>query len=181
MTAAAAFTVGHPLCAGGTARLATDPRRQVPGDVVAANILGDARRANYEAVPRVVYTDPQAAAFGVSVDRFGATVPLAQVPKTATFTRAYAEQNGFLTLLSDGERLTGAYALGARGGRVAATGHARDPGACPARRPGRHHPAVPDVLGDLRGGVEDAAGRDGGALQESRRGSLHGDLTRRPR
>ena len=31
--------------------------------------------------------------------------------KTATYTHAYAEAGGFLTLLSDGERLTGAYAL----------------------------------------------------------------------
>ena len=29
---------------------------------------------------------------------------------------AYAESNGFLTLLSDGERLTGAYALGPEAG-----------------------------------------------------------------
>jgi pyruvate/2-oxoglutarate dehydrogenase complex dihydrolipoamide dehydrogenase (E3) component len=86
------------------------------GDVVAANILGDPRKANYEAIPRVVYTDPQAAAVGASVDRFSATAPLAQVPKTATYTRAYSEQNGFLTLLSDGERLTGAYALGPEAG-----------------------------------------------------------------
>jgi dihydrolipoamide dehydrogenase len=43
-------------------------------------------------------------------------VPLAEVPKTATYTRAYAEQGGFLTLLSDGERLTGAYALGPEAG-----------------------------------------------------------------
>jgi dihydrolipoamide dehydrogenase len=34
------------------------------------------------------------------------------VPKTATYTHAYAESNGFMTLLSDGKRLTGAYALG---------------------------------------------------------------------
>ena len=36
--------------------------------------------------------------------------------RTATYTRAYAESNGFLTLLSDGERLTGAYALGPEAG-----------------------------------------------------------------
>jgi pyruvate/2-oxoglutarate dehydrogenase complex dihydrolipoamide dehydrogenase (E3) component len=37
---------------------------------------------------------------------------VSEVAKTATYTRAYAKSNGFLTLLSDGERLTGAYALG---------------------------------------------------------------------
>jgi pyruvate/2-oxoglutarate dehydrogenase complex dihydrolipoamide dehydrogenase (E3) component len=86
------------------------------GDVVAANILGDPRKADYEAVPRVVYTDPQAASVGAGAGRFSAMVPLSDVPKTATYTRAYAEQNGFLTLLSDGERLTGAYALGPEAG-----------------------------------------------------------------
>jgi dihydrolipoamide dehydrogenase len=86
------------------------------GDVVAANILGEPRRANYEAVPRVVYTDPQAAAVGADAGRFSATVPVSEVAKTATYTRAYAEKNGFLTLLSDGERLTGAYALGPEAG-----------------------------------------------------------------
>ena len=38
------------------------------------------------------------------------------VPKTATYTRAYDERPGFLTLVSDGERLTGAYALGPEAG-----------------------------------------------------------------
>jgi dihydrolipoamide dehydrogenase len=41
---------------------------------------------------------------------------VSDVPKTATYTRAYADDNGFLTLISDGDRLTGAYALGAEAG-----------------------------------------------------------------
>jgi pyruvate/2-oxoglutarate dehydrogenase complex dihydrolipoamide dehydrogenase (E3) component len=86
------------------------------GEVVAANILGKPRQANYEAVPRVVYTDPQAAAVGASAGQFSAMVPLSDVAKTATYTHAYADDKGFLTLLSDGERLTGAYALGPEAG-----------------------------------------------------------------
>jgi pyruvate/2-oxoglutarate dehydrogenase complex dihydrolipoamide dehydrogenase (E3) component len=87
------------------------------GEVVAANILGEPRAAGYEAVPRVTYTDPQAAAVGGAADaRFSATAPVSEVAKTATYTRAYADSNGFLTLLSDGERLTGAYALGPEAG-----------------------------------------------------------------
>ena len=86
------------------------------GRVVAANILGDAREANYDAVPRVTYTDPQAAAAGATEASFSATAPVSEVAKTATYTRAYAKSNGFLTLLSDGERLTGAYALGPEAG-----------------------------------------------------------------
>jgi pyruvate/2-oxoglutarate dehydrogenase complex dihydrolipoamide dehydrogenase (E3) component len=86
------------------------------GEVVAANIPGEPRKANYEAVPRVVYTDPQAAAVGASAGRFSAMVPLSEVAKTATYTRAHADSSGFLTLLSDGERLTGAYALGPEAG-----------------------------------------------------------------
>jgi pyruvate/2-oxoglutarate dehydrogenase complex dihydrolipoamide dehydrogenase (E3) component len=86
------------------------------GEVVATNILGEPRKANYEAVPRVTYTDPQAAAVGAAAGRFGAMVPVRDLPKTATYTRAYADSNGFMTLLSDGERLTGAYALGPEAG-----------------------------------------------------------------
>jgi dihydrolipoamide dehydrogenase len=86
------------------------------GDVVAANIAGDPRPANYEAVPRVTYTNPQAASVGAVEAPYNATVPVSEVPKTATYTHAYAESTGFLTLLSDGERLTGAYALGPEAG-----------------------------------------------------------------
>jgi dihydrolipoamide dehydrogenase len=86
------------------------------GRVVAANLLGEPREANYDAVPRAVYTDPQAAAVGATEAPFSATAPVSEVSKTATYTHAYAESNGFLTLLSDGERLTGAYALGPEAG-----------------------------------------------------------------
>ena len=89
------------------------------GRIVAANILGTPREADYTAVPRVVYTDPQAASVGATdapAARFSATAPISEVAKTAAHTRAYAEANGFLTLLSDGEVITGAYALGPEAG-----------------------------------------------------------------
>jgi pyruvate/2-oxoglutarate dehydrogenase complex dihydrolipoamide dehydrogenase (E3) component len=86
------------------------------GRVVAANILGEPREANYEAVPRVTYTDPQAAASGATEAEFSGTALVSEVAKTATYTRAYAESTGFLTVLSDGARLTGAYALGPEAG-----------------------------------------------------------------
>jgi pyruvate/2-oxoglutarate dehydrogenase complex dihydrolipoamide dehydrogenase (E3) component len=86
------------------------------GRIAAANILGGEREANYEAVPRVVFTDPQAAAVGDAEGAVTVTTPLAEVPRTATYTRAYADRPGFMTLVSDGERLTGAYALGPEAG-----------------------------------------------------------------
>jgi pyruvate/2-oxoglutarate dehydrogenase complex dihydrolipoamide dehydrogenase (E3) component len=86
------------------------------GRVAADNILGRDRTASYDAVPRVVFTDPQAAAVGESEGALSATVPLSEVPRTSTYTREYAERPGFMTLLSDGERLTGAYALGPEAG-----------------------------------------------------------------
>ena len=67
-------------------------------------------------MPRVVFTDPQAASAGATDARFNGTVPIRDVAKTETYTRAYADSIGFLTLLSDGERLTGAYALGPEAG-----------------------------------------------------------------
>ncbi len=86
------------------------------GEVVASNILGEPREADYRAVPRVTYTDPQAGSVGATEAPFSATVPVSEVAKTETYTRAYAQCNGFLTLLSDGELLTGAYALGPEAG-----------------------------------------------------------------
>jgi dihydrolipoamide dehydrogenase len=86
------------------------------GEVVASNILGEDREAHYEAIPDVVYTDPEAASVGAIDAQFQATVPVSGVAKTATYTHAYAEHQGFLTLLSDGQRLLGAWALGPQAG-----------------------------------------------------------------
>ena len=86
------------------------------GRIAAANILGEAREANYDAVPRVVFTDPQAASVGAADGPLTATAPISEVPKTATYAREYEESPGFLTLVSDRDRLTGAYGLGPSAG-----------------------------------------------------------------
>jgi dihydrolipoamide dehydrogenase len=86
------------------------------GRIAAANILGEHREADYRAVPRVVFTHPQAAAVGEAEGAISATVSLSAVPKTATYLRGWDEHPGFLTLVSDGEVLTGAYGVGPEAG-----------------------------------------------------------------
>jgi dihydrolipoamide dehydrogenase len=86
------------------------------GRITAANILGQHREADYTAVPRVVFTHPQAAAVGEPDGPVTATISLSSVPKTATYLRAWDQHPGFLTLISDGEVLTGAYGLGPEAG-----------------------------------------------------------------
>jgi pyruvate/2-oxoglutarate dehydrogenase complex dihydrolipoamide dehydrogenase (E3) component len=86
------------------------------GRIAAANILGEPREADYSAVPRVVFTDPQIAAVGEVDGPVTATVSLAEVARTATYTRAYDTKPGIMTLVSDGARLTGAYAVGPEAG-----------------------------------------------------------------
>ena len=85
------------------------------GRIAAANILGHPTRANYEAVPRVVFTDPQAASVGEAEGPVSVTVSMDSVPRMSTYYREY-EGKGFLTLVSDGERITGAYAVGPEAG-----------------------------------------------------------------
>jgi pyruvate/2-oxoglutarate dehydrogenase complex dihydrolipoamide dehydrogenase (E3) component len=84
--------------------------------IAASNILGRPRHADYSAVPRVMFTDPQAAAVGDAEGPVMVTVQLSGVARTATYTRSYDTEPGFLTLVSDGHRLTGAYALGPESG-----------------------------------------------------------------
>ena len=86
------------------------------GRIAAANILGTPREADYTAVPRVVFTDPEAASVGEADGTVTATLPLSGVPRTSTYTRAYDTRPGYLTLVSDGQRLTGAHAVGPEAG-----------------------------------------------------------------
>jgi pyruvate/2-oxoglutarate dehydrogenase complex dihydrolipoamide dehydrogenase (E3) component len=84
--------------------------------IAAADILGRPARADYRAIPRVIFTDPQAAAVGASTGEREGTVALAEVARTATYTREYAELGGYLTLLADGNTLVGAHAVGPEAG-----------------------------------------------------------------
>lgn len=86
------------------------------GRIAAAAILGRPARADYRAVPRVVFTDPQVAAVGEADGAKTATVELSGVARTSTYTREYDKRPGFLTLVSDGEKLIGAYAVGPEAG-----------------------------------------------------------------
>ena len=84
--------------------------------VCAAAMLGKPARADYRAIPRVVFTDPQVAAVGEQDGAQTGTAQLSGVARTSTFTRQYAEKPGFLTVVSDGQKLTGAYAVGPEAG-----------------------------------------------------------------
>jgi pyruvate/2-oxoglutarate dehydrogenase complex dihydrolipoamide dehydrogenase (E3) component len=86
------------------------------GRVAAANILGHDAKVDYTAVPRVVFTSPEVAAVGAAEGKYTATAHLSGVARTATYTREYATRPGFLTLVSDGSVLTGAYAVGPEAG-----------------------------------------------------------------
>jgi pyruvate/2-oxoglutarate dehydrogenase complex dihydrolipoamide dehydrogenase (E3) component len=84
--------------------------------VASRDMLGKPARADYRAVPRVVFCDPQAASVGSATGAATGTAQLSGVARTSTYTREYAEKPGFLTLVSDGSKLVGAYAVGPEAG-----------------------------------------------------------------
>lgn len=90
------------------------------GRVVAANILGTPRTARYEGIPRVVFTDPEVAAVGLTAEQAtdqGRVVASAEVDLTEVLARPWTYETnprGHLGVLADRERrlLLGAWAVG---------------------------------------------------------------------
>ncbi len=132
------------------------------GDIVAANILGEPRTANYEALPRVVFTDPQAAAVGDSDARF-----------TRQRTGLGGLENRHLHprvrrvewLPDPPQRRAAAHRrvrARARSRRMAPTSHVGHPRARTAPDPARHDPTVPYLLRDLQRRVEGTQRRSRG-------------------
>jgi pyruvate/2-oxoglutarate dehydrogenase complex dihydrolipoamide dehydrogenase (E3) component len=85
------------------------------GRIAALDMLGRPARADYRAVPRVVYTDPQIAAVGEAEGLQTGTASMSEVPRAFTYERPL-ERPGFLTLVSDGRVLTGAFGVGPEAG-----------------------------------------------------------------
>jgi pyruvate/2-oxoglutarate dehydrogenase complex dihydrolipoamide dehydrogenase (E3) component len=97
------------------------------GRVAARHMLGDGNaRADYRALPRVTFCDPQVAGAGLTEEQARergiaiatGSAELASVARTSTYTRDYDELPGLLTLVADRERrvLVGAYAVGPEAG-----------------------------------------------------------------
>jgi pyruvate/2-oxoglutarate dehydrogenase complex dihydrolipoamide dehydrogenase (E3) component len=86
------------------------------GRVAAAAILGRDVAADYRAVPRVTFTDPQIAAVGQAEGARSGTAELETISRTSTYTREYDKRPGSLTLVADDDKLIGAHAVGPEAG-----------------------------------------------------------------
>jgi len=85
--------------------------------LAADDILGKGSpAADYRAVPRVVFTDPQVAAVGEPEGERQGEASLDSVARTSTYLREYTERPGFLTLFAKGNVLAGAVAVGPEAG-----------------------------------------------------------------
>jgi pyruvate/2-oxoglutarate dehydrogenase complex dihydrolipoamide dehydrogenase (E3) component len=94
--------------------------------VAAGDMLGKDSRADYRALPRVTFCDPQVAGAGMTEDQArekGIEIAVGRadirsVARTSTYTRDYADLEGFLALVADKQRsvLVGAYAVGPEAG-----------------------------------------------------------------
>src|SRR5205814_7376749 len=94
--------------------------------VAAGDMLGKHSRADYRALPRVTFCDPQVAGAGITEEQARergieidtGRAEISSVARTSTYTREYDKLPGFLTLIADRKRdvLVGAYAVGPEAG-----------------------------------------------------------------
>jgi pyruvate/2-oxoglutarate dehydrogenase complex dihydrolipoamide dehydrogenase (E3) component len=84
--------------------------------IVVGDINGEQVRADYRAVPKVVFTDPEVAFVGEAEGKATGTGELKNVSRTSTYEREYDKRPMFVTVVSDGAKLTGAYAVGPSAG-----------------------------------------------------------------
>ncbi len=90
------------------------------GRVIADNIAGKDRVARYEGIPRVVFTDPEVAAVGLTItqaEQQGLSYATAEVDLSRAIARPWTYENnprGHLGVLADRDRrvLLGAWAVG---------------------------------------------------------------------
>ena len=146
------------------------------GNVVADNITGHPHKANYEAVPRVTYTDPQAAAVGALEGAYSGTALLVRGAEDRHLHPRLREVQRVPDPAVRRRAADRRLRARARGRRVAAAGHAGHPGPRPARGAERHDPALPELLGDLRHGRDvPADGRRGHAAACRANGRADGE------
>ena len=128
-------------------------------DVVAANIAGDARPANYQDVPRVTYTDPQAAAVGATEANYTPPPRPCQTcrgpPPTPTTTPNPTGSWPCCPMARYSPAPTPSGPRPANG-----CNRRRSPSADPPRGADRHDPALPQLLRQLRHGAENTAHAD---------------------
>ena len=84
--------------------------------IAIADMTGQQARADYRAVPRVVFTDPQVAAVGATEGEREGTISLQSISRTSTYSREYEQIEGFLTLFADDTKRVGAVAVGPEAG-----------------------------------------------------------------
>src|SRR5262249_35660070 len=121
--------------------------------IVADTILGKPRRADYTAIPRVVFAQPEIAAVGLTTaqprDR-GITITTTEADLAETITRPWTYQThptGILGLLADTQRrvLIGAWAIAPQAGEWIHQAALAIRAAIPHRHPPRRRRPVPHL------------------------------------
>ncbi len=156
--------------------------------IVCEDILGRPRPADYKAIPRVVFCDPEVACVGLTeeraraegIDAVSATSDLSAVDRTETYGRGLT---GGFGVIADSRlrRARGRLGGGPAGRRVDPPGRAGGEGGGPARGAARLREPVPHLQRDLPHHCREAAGLASGRQVEAHAGELLRDVPQPPR